>query len=198
MAASGQIVQRAERSAQRANRNLPLLQFCGDVRGGAAAERQGRMLREGPGTEGAAIVFSIGKQRGVDAHAVTAGGGVQRDVDGGVIGVGEDGALVEREVGVGIAQHQSRDAAALQFLAQAAGQGDGDVFLQQRSAESFSEVIAAVAGVDDGKVTAVDLGAGVGRRRWLAGAVTGAGRSSRGRQELRSVRPRQPRKRERW
>ena len=76
------------------------------------------------------------------------------DVDGGVIGVGKDGALVEGEVGVGVAQHQSWDAAALEFLAQAAGQGDRDVFFEQRVAESLAVIVAAVAGVNDGKIAA--------------------------------------------
>ena len=107
--------------------------FCSSAATAEAALwliEQGGMLGEGPGAEGTAVVVSVGKKRSVDADAVTIGGSVQRDVDGGVVRVGEEGALVERNVGVGVAQHQSCDAAALQFLAQAAGEGDGDVFFQ--------------------------------------------------------------------
>ena len=136
--------------------------FCNSAATAVAALRlrgSAGVLGGGPGAEGAAIVLptAVGKQRGVDAHAVAAGGRVHGDVDGGVIGVGEDGALVERQVGIGVAQHQRRDAAAFEFLPQAAGERDGDVFFEQRGAESFSVIVAAVAGVDDREVAAEDL-----------------------------------------
>ncbi len=79
---------------------------------------------------------------------------------------------------------QRRDAAAFQFLAQAAGERDGDVFFEQRGAESFSVVVAAVAGVDYGEVAAGERGRRRGRdwsrlRRLRTdaapGAVPGAG-----------------------
>ena len=111
-----------------------LSQLGGDARGGGLTERdRGSLLRvvqerKGPRSSSSAV----GKQRGVETNAVAVGGGMQRDVDGGVRGVGEKGAFVERKVGVGIAQNERGDSATLQFLAQTAGEGDGDVFLGER------------------------------------------------------------------
>ena len=79
-------------------------------------------------TAAVAIVAAERKQGGVDADAVAIGRRVHGNVNGGAIGVGEDGALIDGEVGVGIAQYERRNAAAFQFLAQAARQRDGDVF----------------------------------------------------------------------
>src|SRR5579863_4403847 len=56
---AGDVVQRAERSAQGANRNLALQQFGGDGGRSAAAERQRCMLGQGPGTKGTAVVVSV-------------------------------------------------------------------------------------------------------------------------------------------
>ena len=117
------------------------------------------MLGRCPGTEGAAIITAEGKHCGINPHAVTVRCGVYGDVDGGMVGVGEDGALIDGEVGVGVAQHQRWDAAAFEFLAQASGKRDGDVFFQQRIAESLSVIVAAVAGVDDCEIAARRPGA---------------------------------------
>ena len=108
-----------------------------------------------PGAERAAVILaSVGKQRGVKANPVAVRSGMKGDINGGVRSVGEKGALIQREVGVGIAQDKRGDSTILQFLAQAAGEGDGDVLLGERRAEGFAAVIAAMAGVDDGEVTA--------------------------------------------
>src|ERR1019366_8205593 len=88
------------------------------------------------------------------ANAVAAGSGMQGDIDGGVGGVGEKGAVVKGEVGVRVAQDEGGDAAILEFLAETAGEGDGDVLLGEGGAEGLAAVIAAVAGVHNGEVTA--------------------------------------------
>jgi len=106
------------------------------------------------------------------ANAVAVRGGMQGDVDGGVSGVGEKGALVEGEVRVGIAEDEGGDAAILKFLAQTASEGDGDVFLGERVAESFATVVAAVAGVDYSEITARDGSRLIGCRL-LGGRITG-------------------------
>src|ERR1700689_4872870 len=133
---SDQVIERAKRRGQGANGNLTAQQFGGDGGGGGLAQWQCTMLRGIPGAKGAAVVAIVRQQRGVDPHAVAAGGCMHGDVDGGAIGVGDGGALVESHVGVGVAQHQSWDAASLEFLAQAAGERDRDVFFQKRAAES--------------------------------------------------------------
>ena len=55
---------------------------------------------------------------------MAAGGGVQRDIDGGMSGVGEEGAVVEGKVGVRIAKDEGGDSPALEFLAQTAREGE--------------------------------------------------------------------------
>src|ERR1700678_4517553 len=130
-----------------------------------------RLLRRGPGMEWSAIVAAVGHQGGVDADSVAAGGGVQRDVDRDAIVVSEVSALIEAERGVGISQIENGDAAALQFLAEAAGERDGDVFFEKGGAESFAAVVAAVAGVDHGEIAVRDWRrprwhCNAGRRRW--------------------------------
>ena len=79
------------------------------------------MLSGGPGAEGSTIIAAEREQCSVDPDATSAGRGVQRDIDRSMTGIGEAGPLVEREVGVGIPQHKCGDAAALEFLAKAAG-----------------------------------------------------------------------------
>src|SRR5450631_2413143 len=106
------------------------------------------MLGGGPGPEGSTIIATERKHRSVDTDSVTVGGGVHGDIDGGVVGVGEDGALVDGEIRVGVTEHQRGDAAALQLLAQAASERDSDVFLEESVAERLSVVVAAVAGID--------------------------------------------------
>src|ERR1700732_3093249 len=83
---------------------------------------------------------------------MTAGGCVQCDVDGGAIGIGVNRALVDGEVCIRVAQYQGSNAAAFEFLAQAVGQRDRDIFLGESIAQSFSVIAAAVAGVDDRKI----------------------------------------------
>ena len=85
---------------------------------------------------------------------MSAGRGMECYVDGGMGGVGEEGAIVEGEVGVGVAQDEGGNAATLEFLAKLAGEGEGDVFFGDGGAEGFAAVGAAVAGVDDGEVAA--------------------------------------------
>ncbi len=99
----GDVIQRPERSGQGTNRDLSLLQFGGNGRRGASTQRQRATLGLGPGAEGTAIIVPVRQQRGIDAYAVAAGGGVQRDVNCGMIGVGGDGELLEGHVGVGVA-----------------------------------------------------------------------------------------------
>ena len=56
---------------------------------------------------------------------------MQCHVDGGMIGVCEYCALIDRQIGVGVAQNQCGDAAAFEFLAQAACESHRYVFFEQ-------------------------------------------------------------------
>jgi len=118
---SGDVIQWPEGRSQVAHRNLPPLQLTGDRDGGGLAKRQRRALRGGPEAKRALIVLSIRQQRGVDPHATPEGRRVQCDVDGCVIGIGENRALIDRKVRIRVAQNQSADASAFEFLAQAVG-----------------------------------------------------------------------------
>src|ERR1700683_2579474 len=158
------IIQWAERRCKHADWNLLLPQLRSHTRCGGLAEEDGRLLSRGPGAERAAVLFTgVRKQRGVEANAVPVRRRMQCDIDGGVRGVGEKGALLEREVGIGIAQNERRDSAILQFLPQAPGECYGHVFLGERGAERLAAVIAAVARVYDREVTA---GGGGGGAPW--------------------------------
>src|SRR5271154_4513849 len=79
---------------------------------------------------------------------------MQGDIDGGVGGVGEEGAIIEREVGIGIAEDEGGNAATFQFLAKTAGESESYVLFCKRWAEGFAAVGAAVARVYHCKVTA--------------------------------------------
>src|SRR5579884_3900695 len=149
----GYIVQRTQRRRKISHGKLALLQFAGDRRRRALAQRQRRALRCGPRAEGPAVIFSVGKHCRVYPHSVAARTGVKRNVNRRVIGVGENGPLIDWKVRIRIAQHKSGHPAALQFLPQAARQGDGHVFLRERKAECFAAVVAAMTGVHDREVT---------------------------------------------
>src|SRR4029077_7014658 len=69
-------------------------------------------------------------------------------------GVGEISSVIEREVRVGIAQDQGGDAAALEFLTETAGKGDGNVFFSERGTEGLAAIVSSVARIHDGEVTA--------------------------------------------
>ena len=142
--------------------------FGGDAGGSGLTERHGRLLGGRPRAKWSAVILVvIGKQSSVDTNAVAIGSGVQRHVHGGVCCIGEKSAFVQRKVGVGVAQDEGGDAPVLQFLAQAASESDGDIFLRERAAQRFAAVRAAMAGVDNGEVTA----RGSGSRRGCKAAL---------------------------
>ena len=137
---------------QRPDRKLAPLKFCGDILRRRLADRQGSGLRRVPRDEGPVVLSSRGQQRGVEPDAFAVGRGVQRNVNGRMRSVGLGGALIERDVDVGVAQHQGRNTTRLEFLTQAAGEGERDVFFCERIAESGAAVIPAMARIDDGIV----------------------------------------------
>src|ERR1700730_7145488 len=100
------------------------------------------------------------------------GGGVKRNVDRDMIGVGEDRALFKRNVGIGVAENESGNAATLEFLAQTASKDEGYIFFDKRAAEGFTAVIATMRGVHDCEVVAGNW------RRGRAGRVARRGRES--------------------
>src|SRR6267154_6566126 len=102
-------------------------------------ERERRALRSRPEAEGASIVpTAVRKESGIDTHAAPGGSGVERNINRGMIGIRQNRALFERKIGVGVAQHQSWNASALQFLAQTAGQHQGHILFGKRAAERLA------------------------------------------------------------
>src|SRR5580692_4443051 len=74
------------------------------------------------------------------------------EVNGGMGRVRKAGALVESKCDVAIAQEQGGEAAEFEFLPQAAGEGERDIFLGQLVGEGGSAFCASVAGVDDHEI----------------------------------------------
>ena len=125
-----QIVEWAQRGLQRADGKLASLKFCGDILRSRFADRQGSGLRRVPRDKGPVVLSSRGQQRGVESDAFAIRRGVQRNVNGRMRSVGLGSALIERDVDVGVAEHQRRNTARLKFLAQSASEGERDVFLR--------------------------------------------------------------------
>src|SRR5580658_6932080 len=99
------------------------------------------------------MVFGIRwDQRGIHANAPALRCGVDADVNCGMGGVGQAGALVEAEGGVVIAQEQSSQAASFEFLAQTAREGEGDIFFRELVGEGSAAFVASVARVYHGKI----------------------------------------------
>lgn len=72
------------------------------------------------------------------------------DEAGGTEGVvGDAGALVDGQVGVGFAGHDNGDAPGGESGAQAAGERQCDVFLEKIGGDACAGVYASVRGVDD-------------------------------------------------
>src|SRR6267378_4887694 len=95
--------------------------------------------------------------------------------------IGEDGALIEREVRVGVPQNQCRDAPGFQFLAEAACEGERNVFFRELGSQRSTAVIASVTGVED----CVEM---LGARRHDRGGSTLGGRAGGlGRARLRNL-----------
>src|SRR5579863_1141004 len=74
---SGDIIQRAERRSQIANRNLASLQFRRYRGGRSVAQLQRGMLSGGPRAKGTAIIISEREQCRIDADAMSARSRVQ-------------------------------------------------------------------------------------------------------------------------
>ena len=68
--------------------------------------------------------------------------------------VGEEGAIVERKTGVGVAKDESGDAATLEFLAKQAGNRERHIFFHECGTEGLAAVRTTVAGVDHCEVPA--------------------------------------------
>ncbi len=99
------------------------------------------------------------------------------DVDRRMGGVGQTGALVEAERGIAVAQKQGRQAASLEFLAQAAGEGESDIFFRQLVGEGCAAFVASVAGIDNGKITTNGGGGAATEVAWCSDtpAIGGGG-----------------------
>ena len=63
--------------------------------------------------------------------------------------VRDAGSLVSRQVGVGFACHNDRDALGGERYAKTAGKREGDVFLYEVACDTSTGVGASVSGVDD-------------------------------------------------
>src|SRR5207245_3595344 len=109
--------------------------------------RTKRGLGSVPVQKWSVIITARGKQSGVEPNARALRGGMHADVDCGMRNVHQVRALVKAEGGVTIAQHQSRQAPSLEFLAQAASQRQGDVLFGQLIGECSPTLTASMAGI---------------------------------------------------
>src|SRR3984885_13112292 len=100
---------------------------------------------------------------------------MQGHINRGVGRIGVICAIVERQVGVRVAQDQGWDSTILEFLAQAAGECDREILLGKRSTKGFTSIIAAMARVHNREVTARRSG----RRRLDDWTGFGGGRAPR-------------------
>ena len=176
---SSHIVQWAQRSRQIPHRNLPLLQLTRDQAGSALAHRKRDVLGRVPRTKWPAIIAPERKQRGVDTHSPAAGRGVKGNINRCVIRIGENRALIDRKVRVGVPKHERGDAPALQLLTQAARQRNGYILFQKRIAKRFSVIISTMACINYGEVAPQYRSGRGGHRRSLHG-LRGRGCRCRG------------------
>src|ERR1019366_4142552 len=86
-------------------------------------------------------------------HPFATIGSMKCDVDGGARSVGRNGALIECDRDVRIAQQAGRNATICQFMLQLAGEHQYYILLRQRRADGGTDFGAAVGGVNQHKET---------------------------------------------
>src|SRR5580658_9483836 len=99
------------------------------------------------------MVFCFaGNEGGIHANALALRRGMDTDVDRRMGGVGQACTLIEAEGGIVVAQKQGGEAASLEFLAQAAAEGEGDILFCDLVGEGCAAFVASVTGLDHGKI----------------------------------------------